>query len=210
MVKHKIHSKRFDQDTIYKILLAIGKKISDNKEGALFIIGPEGKFKGKYELLYPQFLAKTRIDSKGFDEVLVKLAELDGAFLISDKGYVLTFGARIRQSIAIRGHGTKHAAAAGITKTIPEATAILVSEETGWVRVFQKGKIVLEVDPKANASPSMRDKIVHFITDRDTALLTAAGASAAILGAFPVVIVTGTYLVIKTATGIIRKHFKNN
>ena len=75
--------------------------------------------------------------------------------------------------------------------------------------IFKNGKIVLEMD-SSKTPPSVMHKVVTFLTDNDTALLATAGASAAIMGVIPVVIVSGTYLAIKTASGIIKKSLKHN
>ncbi|MBS3152178.1 diadenylate cyclase [Candidatus Woesearchaeota archaeon] len=202
---HK-HSKK---EEVYNFLLEIGKEIAKRKLGALFIIAPEGNFKGIYELLYPQVIESHKIFERGSKELILKLAELDGAFLVHDDGTLEAFGARILKSKALPGYGTKHAAATGITGYIRNSTAILVSEENQWIKIFKNGKIVLEMD-SSKTPPSVMHKVVTFLTDNDTALLATAGASAAIMGVIPVVIVSGTYLAIKTASGIIKKSLKHN
>lgn len=195
------------KNAVHDQILALGKNLSKQKKGALFVIAPKSTFKGKYELLYPQVSSKVKINSKGFDEVIYKLAELDGAFLVSNTGELIAFGARIKKSKTIQGKGTKHAAASGITSRIKKSTAILISEENGWIKVFKNGNIILETDGK-DTTPNITKKVIDFITDNDTALITAAGASAAVVGVVPIVIVGGTYLALKTASGIIRKNLQ--
>lgn len=197
------------KEVVYNFLLEVAKEISKKKQGALFVIAPEKEFKGIYESLYPQIISKHKIFEKGVKELILKLAELDGAFLISDDGIIVAFGARIKTSKALKGYGTKHAAAVGITSHLKNSSAILVSEETNWIKIFKKGKIVLEMDSSKTPKPVMH-KVVTFITDNDTALLATAGASAAIMGIIPVVIVSGTYLAIKTASGIIKKSLRHH
>jgi hypothetical protein len=46
------------------------------------------------------------------------------------------------------------------------------------------------------------------LNDGDTALFTAAGVSAAILGFAPILVLSGTYLVARTAGGIIKKNIE--
>ena len=111
----------------------------------------------------------------------------------------------------VPGHGTKHAAAAGITGQLKNSVAILVSEESGTVKVFRHGDMVAQMSPNEPTKPLLR-KIIAFVSDGDTVLLTAAGASTAILGppAIPTVLVAGgAYLAIKTATGAIKKHWED-
>jgi len=51
------------------------------------------------------------------------------------------------------------------------------------------------------------EEIIAFLSEKDTALLTAAGVSTAILGSAllpPVLVISGAYLTIRTATGLIK------
>ncbi len=196
------------KEDVYNFLLETGKEISKRKLGALFVVSQEKNFRGLYELLYPQVTGSSIFD-KGAKELILKLAELDGAFLIGEDGKLIAFGARILKSKALPGYGTKHAAATGITTHIKNSSAVLVSEENHWIKIFKNGKIVLEMD-SSKTPPSVMHKVVTFLTDNDTALLATAGASAAIMGFIPVVIVSGTYLAIKTASGIIKRSLKHN
>jgi hypothetical protein len=115
---------------------------------------------------------------------------------------MIAYGSRILKSETLLGFGTKHAAARGITLFDESITAVLVSEESGWIKVFQKGDIVLETDA-VDIEPSTLDKVSRFLTNQDTALLASAGIAAAALGATPVLIVGGAYMIIKAAGQII-------
>ena len=197
------------KEEVYNLLLETSKELAKKKTGALFVIAPKDGFKGIYEPMYPQVVKSHKIFEKGAIELLLKLAELDGAFLVCDDGTLTAFGARIVKSRALPGYGTKHAAATGVTEHIKNSSAILVSEENQWIKIFKNGKIVLEMD-SSKTPPSVMHNVVTFLTDNDTALLATAGASAAIMGFIPVVIVSGTYLAIKTASGIIKRSLKHN
>lgn len=205
-----IFSRTLSKEKVYEIILPVAKQIARSKEGALFIIGPSNKFKKLYEPLFPQVLDKVNLKQAGMGKVLEKLATLDGAVIISNTGDLIAYGVKLKKSIPVPGYGTKHAAAAGMTTHVPDSIAVLVSEEINWVKVFKEGKIILEMDSEENPK-SMENKIISFLSEGDTALLTAAGISAAILGGAavaPIMIAGGTYLAIKTATGIIRKNWK--
>lgn len=193
---------------VYDVLIDLSKDLAKHKLGALFVIAENSKLnKDLYESLYPQIITDHTIFEKGAKTLIMKLAELDGAFLISNEGRIIAFGARIKKSKALPGYGTKHAAATGITSHIKDSLAVLVSEESNWIKVFKNGKIVLEMD-SSKTPPSLKHKVIAFLTDNDTALLATAGASAAIMGVIPIVVVSGAYLAIKTASGIIKKNFK--
>ena len=79
-------------------------------------------------------------------------AVLDGAFVIREDGVVLAAGRYLKFDEAKDfkvplGLGARHVAAAGISQDT-DAIAIVVSETTGEVRVFQKGRCVMSVSPQ--------------------------------------------------------------
>ncbi len=199
--------KNAKKEKIYNMILDISKNLAEQKKGALFVVAPRQYFNNTYDSLYPKLVPNHSIFEKGAKELIQKLAELDGAFLIADSGELIAFGARIKRSIPLKGYGTKHAAATGITSNIKNATAILVSEENQWIKIFKAGQIVVEMDSTKKSPATLTHKVLTFLTDNDTALITTAGASAAIVGFLPVVVVSGTYLAVKTASGIIKKSF---
>ena len=100
---------------VYEFIISISKEISKKREGALFVIANTKRLNNKYSLLFPQIQKKFYISEKGSEKIIEKLATLDGAVLISDSGMLLAYGAKLKRSIPVRGHGTKHAAAAGTT-----------------------------------------------------------------------------------------------
>lgn len=98
---------------------------------------------------------------KGYDEdernllnpalkdTLKEFSALDGAFVISGDGEVITagryLGAASDESDIPRGLGARHIAAAGIT-ALTNAMAIVISESTGDVRIFRAGKAIMEIE----------------------------------------------------------------
>ena len=188
-------------------ILNISKRLAKDNQGALFVITDRKQIEGNYRLHYPQIQFAGNLLSKGMDAVVEKLATLDGAMIFTPDGEMIAYGARILKSETLLGFGTKHAAARGITLYDETITAVLVSEETGWIKIFQKGEIVLETDA-VDIEPSTLDKVSRFLTNQDTALLASAGIAAATIGAGPVLIVGGAYMMIKTAGQIISSALK--
>ena len=188
-------------------ILNISKRLAKDNQGALFVIADRKQIDGNYRLHYPQIQFAGNLLSKGMDAVVEKLATLDGAMIFSPEGEMIAYGSRILKSETLLGFGTKHAAARGITLYDETITAVLVSEETGWIKIFQKGEIVLETDA-VDIEPSTLDKVSRFLTNQDTALLASAGIAAAALGAGPVLIVGGAYMMIKTAGQMISSALK--
>ncbi len=188
-------------------ILNVSKSLAKDKKGALFVIADRGRIEGNYRPHYPQLQFTGSILSKGMDAVVEKLATLDGAMIFTPDGVMLAYGSRILKSETLLGYGTKHAAAKGITSFDKTATAVLVSEESGWIKVFQKGDIVLETD-SVEIEPSTLEKVSSFLTNKDMALLASAGIAAATIGAPAVLVVGGAYLVVKTAGDVISSALK--
>ena len=188
-------------------VLNISKRLAKEKKGALFVIADSEKITGNYRPHYPQLQFSGSLLSKGMDSVVEKLSTLDGAVIFTPDGMLLAYGSRILKSETLLGYGTKHAAAKGITSYDKSATAVLVSEESGWIKVFQKGEIVLETD-SVDIEPSTLEKISSFLTNKDMALLASAGIAAAAGFAPAVLVVGGAYMVVKTAGEVISSTFK--
>ncbi len=84
-------------------------------------------------------------------EGLKEIAQMDGAFIISTKGTIVAsaqhMSAPPSTEISLsKGLGARHWAAAEIS-TATDAIAIAVSASSGTVRVFQKGEVVLRIEP---------------------------------------------------------------
>lgn len=90
------------------------------------------------------------VENSDLRETIKELAQLDGAFIVSDSGiflsacrYIDTWTEGIRLPL---GLGSRHMAAASITKRT-NAVAVVVSESS-IVRVFDNGEIVAEILPE--------------------------------------------------------------
>jgi len=204
---NKVENSPDIKSDVMRNILNISKRLAKDNQGALFIIADREKMEGNFRLHYPQIQFAGNLLSKGMDAVVEKLATLDGAMIFTPQGEMVAYGSRILKSETLLGFGTKHAAAKGITLYEDTVTAVLVSEESGWIKVFQKGDIVLETDA-VDIEPTTLDKVSRFLTNQDTALLASAGIAAAALGAPAVLIVGGAYMMVKTAGSMISSALK--
>ncbi len=83
-----------------------------------------------------------------------EIAQLDGAFVINADGYI----ERSRQMLEVshesltmnKGLGSRHWAAAAITQRT-KALAVVVSQSTGTVRLFQNGQLMIRIEPMDKA-----------------------------------------------------------
>ncbi len=204
---NQINSKDIKSE-VMRVILNISKSLAKENQGALFIIADRDKIEGNYRLHYPQIQFAGNLLSKGMDSVVEKLAMLDGAMIFTSEGEFIAYGSRILKTDTLIGFGTRHSAARGITLYNDSFTAVLVSEESGWIKVFQKGEIVLETD-SVDIEPSTLDKVSRFLTNHDMALLASAGIAAAAGVAAPAILVVGgAYMVVKTAGSMISSALK--
>ena len=83
-------------------------------------------------------------------EAIKEIAILDGAIVVSADGTVEASCRHLNASTELvtlsKGLGTRHWAAAGITKAT-NAIAVAVSESSGTVRLFQNGEVLLRIEP---------------------------------------------------------------
>jgi diadenylate cyclase len=96
--------------------------------------------------------AERDVRKRDVREQIKEIAKLDGAVLIGRDGIAeaacLHLGARADGVTMRKGFGSRHMAAAGISKQT-NAIAFAVSQSSGSVRVFQKGEEVLHIEPLA-------------------------------------------------------------
>lgn len=125
------------------------------KIGTMFIVGDKEKvLKESRPLIldplqgHPPELKK--ISDFNMRETAKELAQLDGAFVISADGIILSAARYINaDSTGINlplGLGARHMAAAAITRA-SKSVAVVVSE-TSVVRIFDQGKMVAEIIPE--------------------------------------------------------------
>ena len=125
------------------------------KIGALFVLGDHEEVLARSRALildpllyHPE--SDKQIQTHNMWETVKELAQLDGAFVVSDAGVVVSACRYINASsegveLAL-GLGSRHMAAASITKET-EAVAVVVSE-SAIVRVFDDGELVSEIIPE--------------------------------------------------------------
>jgi diadenylate cyclase len=125
------------------------------KIGTLFVVGDsEAVLRHSRPMildpLYGHPHESKRIEDPDLRETLKELAQLDGAFVVSDEGVVLSAALYIdATSDHLRlplGLGSRHVAAASVSSRT-EAVAVAVSESS-TVRMFDDGELVAEIVPE--------------------------------------------------------------
>jgi diadenylate cyclase len=125
------------------------------KIGTLFVVGDSGEVmrRSKPLILDPLLGHPDEdklIESAGMRETIKELAQLDGAFLVSESGVVLS-AARYIDAASDNldlplGLGSRHMAGASISQQT-SAVAVVVSESS-MVRMFDDGELISEIVPE--------------------------------------------------------------
>jgi DNA integrity scanning protein DisA with diadenylate cyclase activity len=148
-----IHAEVFE--AILNIALELGAKGREGRSvGTIFILGDhENVIRFTRQMIINPFAGHSEkernILNPSLKETIREFSSLDGAFVIRGDGVVLTAGSYL--NAAMEGHdipqglGSRHLAAAGITN-LTNAVAMVVSESTGTVRVFKKGRMLLSIE----------------------------------------------------------------
>jgi len=139
---------------VLEVAVELGKKGQKGKPvGALFVVGDAGKVMNKSRpLSYNPFeKSHVHVGDPIVNVMLKEFSRLDGAFVISDSGKIVSAYRYLEPSAEgvdiPKGLGARHMAAGAVTRDT-NAVAIVLSESDGLVRAFKAGELVLEVDPE--------------------------------------------------------------
>ncbi|MBI4224411.1 MAG: DNA integrity scanning protein DisA nucleotide-binding domain protein [Deltaproteobacteria bacterium] len=145
--------------TVLHLSIELAEKGREGKPvGTIFVVGDHEKvlpltkqmiinpFKGYEE-------EERNVVAPSLKETIREFAAMDGAFIVSGEGIVLTAGAYLgaacEEANLPRGLGSRHLAAAGITN-LTGAVAFVISESSGDVRIFKNGKILTQIEKIIN------------------------------------------------------------
>jgi diadenylate cyclase len=139
---------------VLHVAIELGKKGQKGKNvGALFVVGDAGNVMNKSRALsYNPFeKSHVHVGDPIVNVMLKEFSRLDGAFVISDAGKIVSAYRYLEPSaegIDIpKGLGARHMAGASITRDT-NAVSVVLSESDAMVRAFKGGELVLELDPE--------------------------------------------------------------
>ena len=123
--------------------------------GTLFVVGDHRKvLKHCHPLGFDPVrgysIEERSLEDSKVRESVKEIAQLDGAFIVSSEGVIMSacqyISAPAAEITLSKGLGARHWAAAAISRATG-AVAISVSESNGTVRLFQNGEVMLRIDP---------------------------------------------------------------
>jgi len=130
--------------------------------GTLFVVGDSDNVVAQsHQLVINPFHGYPEVERNVLDprleETIKEFSAIDGAFIIRGDGVILNCGRylapRGKLEVALpHGLGTRHEAAAEITVTTA-AVALCVSQSTGTISIFRRGRLVTDIQkPRAGQS----------------------------------------------------------
>jgi DNA integrity scanning protein DisA with diadenylate cyclase activity len=142
--------------TVVDLAVDIGREGREGKPvGAMFVVGDTRKVlqhchPAGFDPVKGYSRQERHLGDAKVRESMKEIAQLDGAFIVAPDGVVekscQIVDATHANLTLSKGLGSRHWAAAAISKCT-NAIAIVVSESTGTVRLFQKGEVILRIEP---------------------------------------------------------------
>ena len=149
------HVRRAVFERVLNLALALAAEGREGKPvGAIFVLGASkdvaenaqqnimNPFRG-----YPEN-ERNILDAR-MTETVKEFATIDGAFVIKGTGVVVSAGTYLLPKLVAeelpQGLGARHAAAAAITAAT-KSVAITISESTGTVRIWRRGRLITEIE----------------------------------------------------------------
>jgi len=143
-------------ETVLSLALEISIEAKEGRKpvGTIFVLGRhEEVLRFSHPMVINPFQGYPEEERNILDhrlkETVKEFSSVDGAFIFREDGVILAAGRHLDASgenIEIPlGLGSRHRAAAGIT-SLTDALAIVISAETGGVRIFHHGKLFMEIE----------------------------------------------------------------
>lgn len=141
---------------VVDLALEIGREGREGKRvGTTFVVGDTRKVLANshptgFDPVKGYSRKERNLDDRKVREAIKEIAQLDGAIIISADGTVEAaasyLDAPAKGITLTKGLGARHWSAAAITRAT-KAIAIVVSESSGTVRIFQNGDTILRIEP---------------------------------------------------------------
>jgi diadenylate cyclase len=142
--------------TVVDMAVEIGREGREGKPvGTMFVVGDTRRvLQSSHPAGFDPVRGYTRKERDLSDprvrEGVKEIAQLDGAFIVSADGTIEAacryIDAPATEITLSKGLGSRHWAGAAITRKT-KSVAVVVSESSGSVRIFQNGEVILRIEP---------------------------------------------------------------
>lgn len=148
-------------ESVLNIALEIGREGREGRLiGTAFLIGDSKRvMENSRQLILNPFeghmIGERVITNSEIRETVKELAQLDGAFVLTEDGVIEAAGRYLMVDASkvdiLRGLGARHAAVAAMTLAT-DAIGITVSQSGGIVRIMKRGEIFMTIEPQRRVS----------------------------------------------------------
>jgi diadenylate cyclase len=152
---------------VFERLLSLASELGlEGREGrpvgTLFILGDNDRVLAQSRQLvinpfhgYPE--EERNVLDPRLEETIKEFSAIDGAFIVRGDGVILSAGRYLSPQgkpgePLPQGLGARHEAAAGITMTT-DALALSISQSTGTVSIFKRGRLVTDIQKPRSRTP---------------------------------------------------------
>ncbi len=142
-------------ETVLNIALELASQGREGRQvGTIFVLGDHEKvLELSRQMIINPFMGyaeeERNILDRNLKDTIKEFSALDGAFVVRGDGVLVTAGRHLSAALENKdfpqGLGSRHIAAAGIT-SVTGAIAIVISESTGTVRIFKKGRLFVDIE----------------------------------------------------------------
>ncbi len=173
----------------------------DQPEGCLFVVeldNVRGYYKPSNMQIFRKGNKRLSVLNEADSVMIKKLASLDGAMIINNKGQLVQVGATLTHAKNFLSHGKRHAFALGTSAYSPKLVCMLASEEDKHIRTFREGYLIASIDAETHMPVDTRNRVVELLTSRVTSLVVASGIAASLLTVNPIpaiVTISGTQVI---------------
>ena len=146
--------------TVIDLAVEIGREGREGKPiGTMFVVGDTRKVlqhcqPAGFDPVRGYNRSERDLHDPRVREAIKEVSALDGAFIVSPEGFVEKAAQLVDAPYAnltlSKGLGARHWAGAAISKATA-ALAIVVSQSSGTVRLFQGGEVILRIEPLRHA-----------------------------------------------------------
>jgi DNA integrity scanning protein DisA with diadenylate cyclase activity len=146
--------------TVVDLAVTIGREGREGKAvGTMFVVGDHRKVMlesrpSGFDIVKGYTRKERNLLDPKIHESIKEIAQIDGMFVVSADGTIEGCGRIVDTSpveiTMTKGLGSRHFAGAAISKNT-KAIAVVVSQSSGTVRIFQNGEVVLRIEPLQRA-----------------------------------------------------------
>jgi len=142
-------------EAVLNIALELASQGREGRQvGTIFVLGDHEKvLELSRQMIINPFMGyeegERNILDRNLKETIKEFSAIDGAFVVRGDGVLVTAGRHLSAALEAKdfpqGLGSRHIAAAGIT-SVTGAIAVVISESTGTVRIFKKGRLFVDIE----------------------------------------------------------------